>query len=185
MKLDSIDVKILKLLLEDSRVSHKRIAELLKLSRPTVKSRIEKLVEKGVIEKFTIKLGKEAIKENIILFIRTSSVNEKLFEMEEIIEIYRVTGEKAFLLKAVVGSIKEAGKLADKLKELSGDITVEIALENLKSEEEEPAIKAEYTCDYCGSTSYEPIVFKHRNVEHYFCCPVCLKNFRRAIREKG
>jgi len=183
LRLDSTDIRILKLLEDDSRISHKRIAELLNLSRPTVKSRIGKLINNGIIKRFTVQIGKEALKENITLFIMASSLNKKILEIDEIVEIYRVTGEKPLLMKAVVGGMKEAVELADKLSEFSGDIVVEIALENLKSEEAEPVLKAEYTCDYCGSTTNTPIIFKHHNVERYFCCPVCLKNYRRAVRE--
>jgi len=184
LKVDSQEAKILNLLKENSRMSQKEIAETLGLSRPTVKSKMERLVEEGVIDKFTVKLGREVVEENIILFVNTSSVNKEVLAREEVVEAYRVSGRESYLLKAVVRNMEEARRLTQRLEELCGEANVEISLENLKREEESPLLKAEYACEYCGSTTREPRVFKLRNVEHYFCCPICLKNYRRALKAR-
>jgi len=59
VQLDDLDREILRLLKEDARMTISEIAE--KLGRPesTVHFRIKKLQEKGVIERYTIVLGRE------------------------------------------------------------------------------------------------------------------------------
>lgn len=55
--LSPLDRKLLHLLEEDARRSYTELAGLLDVSRMTVKNRIDRLLEKGVIETFTIKLA--------------------------------------------------------------------------------------------------------------------------------
>ena len=59
--LDDKDKRILEMLLEDSRRPYHEIAEdpKVKLSESTVRKRVIKLQDEGVIEKFTIKICRE------------------------------------------------------------------------------------------------------------------------------
>ena len=52
-----MDRKLIRLLEEDSRRSYTELAALLGVSRMTVKNRVDRLVDRGVIETFTIKLA--------------------------------------------------------------------------------------------------------------------------------
>ncbi|WP_428696390.1 Lrp/AsnC family transcriptional regulator [Stappia sp.] len=52
-----LDRELIRLLSEDARRSNTELAGLLKVSRTTVQNRIARLVDLGVIERFTIKLG--------------------------------------------------------------------------------------------------------------------------------
>ncbi len=182
MKLDTIDVKIIKLLRQDSKISTKKLAQILNLSRPTVKNRISRLIESGIIERFTVKINRKALVEGVHLFIKTSRITPELLSLEEVLKVYKVTGEMRYLLIARAKNMEEASRIIQEIEDIAGEIQVEIAIDVLKSSEPEPVLKADYTCEYCGSPTSEPLVFKYRNVEYFFCCPVCLKNFRRAIK---
>ncbi|WP_297498728.1 Lrp/AsnC family transcriptional regulator [Thermococcus sp.] len=57
IQLDDLDRAILRLLKEDARLTISEIAERLKRPESTVHFRIKKLLEKGVIERYTIILG--------------------------------------------------------------------------------------------------------------------------------
>ncbi|MCK5047407.1 MAG: winged helix-turn-helix domain-containing protein, partial [Candidatus Heimdallarchaeota archaeon] len=48
--IDKIDKKIIDLLMEDSRVTNVQIAQKIKRSESTVRQRMSKLVEKGIIK---------------------------------------------------------------------------------------------------------------------------------------
>ncbi|MBS1263873.1 MAG: putative HTH-type transcriptional regulator [Methanonatronarchaeales archaeon] len=61
MELDRTDIQILRALAEDGRISYREIAEMTGVTPPTVKSRIDSLVEEGVIEGFTVVLDEEAL----------------------------------------------------------------------------------------------------------------------------
>lgn len=55
--LSPMDRKLIRLLEEDSRRSYTELAAMLGVSRMTVKNRVDRLVDRGVIETFTIKLA--------------------------------------------------------------------------------------------------------------------------------
>ncbi len=55
--MDSLDQKLLTLLKHDGREAVSNLAQILNVSRATVRARIEKLQNTGVIEGFTIQLG--------------------------------------------------------------------------------------------------------------------------------
>ena len=70
LRLDAIDVKILRLLQEDARMPVAEIAKLLRLSRPTVKARIDKLKESGVISRFTVEISRDALEKPVVVLLR-------------------------------------------------------------------------------------------------------------------
>ena len=53
--MDIMDEEIIKILKRDSRESYVNIAEMLKTSEGTIRSRVKKLYESGIITQFTIK----------------------------------------------------------------------------------------------------------------------------------
>ena len=69
MKLDNKDQRIIDILKQDSREPIREIAKKTKIRPSTVHQRIQKLVENGIIEKFTIKLNNKAVGENFIIFM--------------------------------------------------------------------------------------------------------------------
>ena len=68
MELDLKDHQIIGLLKADSRLSVRDIAKATGIRPSTVHERIKKLVKKGIIERFTLKLNNKAIGENFIVF---------------------------------------------------------------------------------------------------------------------
>jgi len=67
-KLDEIDQKILNLLSENSRMSYVEIGKKVNLSRVAVKSRIDTLEEKGVIEQYSIIINPQKIGRTVSAF---------------------------------------------------------------------------------------------------------------------
>ena len=60
-QLDDKDTQILELLIEDARASTKSIADRLNMPRVTVHDRIKRLQDRGVIDKFTVKISHEKL----------------------------------------------------------------------------------------------------------------------------
>jgi DNA-binding Lrp family transcriptional regulator len=90
-----VDKQILKLLEEDSRISYKRISEIINLSQPAVKERILKLVERDVITKFTIETTENKKNLSAFLHIKTSKCNDlekQLNDAVEVVRLYRMSG---------------------------------------------------------------------------------------------
>ena len=56
-ELGDLERRLIALLRQDSRRTYSELAGLLQVSRPTVTERIERLVERGIIRRFTIELA--------------------------------------------------------------------------------------------------------------------------------
>jgi len=182
IKLDDLDLKIIYLLREDSRLRISDIAKALDLSRPTVYSRIKRLEESGVIKGYTIKLDKkiEYGANLVILLIRTKDIS-KILDNESIVEIYRLTSNRYFII-ANINSVADI-----KTIEEAGDVEIIETMPVLEFiEGKKPLrIKVRFKCDYCGKEILEePLVYYHKGKVYFFCCKTCLREFKKLIKEE-
>jgi len=98
--LDEIDIKIIGLLQEDSRLSFNRIAKELGISVGTAYNRIRGLEEKGVLKGYTaiidpVKVGYQL---TAIILIQADgkhllNVESEIARMNNVISVYDITGE--------------------------------------------------------------------------------------------
>src|SRR5215831_19789452 len=70
MTLDSIDLKILGLLLRDGRISHTAIGKQTDLSGPSVYARVQRLEREGIIKGYTALLAPEKAGRGLAAFVR-------------------------------------------------------------------------------------------------------------------
>jgi len=120
--MDEIDISILNLLQNDSRISVSDLSKKLNLSRPSISERMLKLQEQGIIEEFTARISLKAVGRNVLLFIELSSLKDapemfenKIAEEPDILECHRVTGRSDYIIKAAVGDIEGMTHLINKL----------------------------------------------------------------------
>ena len=123
--LDDKDKRILEMLLEDSRRAYKEVAEdpIVNLSESTVRKRVIKLQQEGVIEKFTIKICREderCIYAFLTLFPKTQTETKELLREAQILpqceEVYFLAGECGVLIKVNVPEIIELDALIESFK---------------------------------------------------------------------
>ncbi|MFX0152847.1 MAG: Lrp/AsnC family transcriptional regulator [Candidatus Hodarchaeota archaeon] len=123
--LDDKDKRILEMLLEDSRRPYHEIAEDSKvnLSESTVRKRVIKLQEEGVIEKFTIKICREderCIIAFLTLIPKTQAETKELLREAQILpqceEVYFLAGECGVLIKVNVPEIVELDALIESFR---------------------------------------------------------------------
>ena len=125
------DEIIIKKLKEDASKPIARIAKEIKMPRTTVSERIKKLVEKGVIKKFTISLDYEKIGKPVTAFVLVSflpnpkisqrELAKRIARMESVHEVYIISGEWDLLLKVRGKDTEEIGKLIlDKIRGIEG-----------------------------------------------------------------
>jgi len=178
MKLDALDLKLIYLLMDNSRLSVSELAERLGVSRPTVKSRLEKLEKEGAILKYTIKLNPRLVRgHNVVALIVETEEPQRMEEFQEIIEINRFTSRK-YLIKIAIESMEELRNVI----EGAGFEVIEIMpiLESIERANP-PNVKVPFKCDYCGKEILdEPIVYKYHNRVYFFCCSTCLREFKRT-----
>ncbi len=103
---DKTDVKILKVITEDSRLSYRKIAKKIGVATLTVISRMKKMEESGVIKGYSAlidhkKLGLEL---TAIIEVKTtkghSVLHKKFLELENVYGIWGVTGKNDVMILA-------------------------------------------------------------------------------------
>lgn len=138
--MDKTDRKLLQILHENSRISIVELSQKINLSRPSVKERINKLVEKGIITNFTIQISMEQIKESITFFTELSQVSIPVDKTLNLLknnpyvnEVYIVSGEVNYLVKATVTNTTEMKDLLAKWMQFSkvkSSVVLETAIDN-------------------------------------------------------
>ena len=127
-KPDSLDIKILQELNEDSRRSVRELGRVLGESPSTIYNRIRKLEERKTIKRFTISIDYDRIGYNTTVFasVRLSGAKEKyhtiavkVAEIQGVHEVHVIGGEYNLLVKIRARSTEEAGKIVlGKIREL-------------------------------------------------------------------
>ncbi len=119
-ELDEIDKRILSILKENSRISFSELARQFGLSDVAMRKRVEKLVEKGVIKRFTCDIDYSKVGKPISAFIfvktradRTEEVLNAIGKMSDIEYVYQVMGEFDIIVKVNVSSISSLKELSD------------------------------------------------------------------------
>ncbi len=114
-KLDKIDLKILKILQENSKITNLDLSKKIGLSPAPTLERVKKLEQSGIIESYHSMVNPQSIGLNVKTFVQVSlawqkenALNnflEKIKEIEEIVECYIITGEADFLMKIICKDI--------------------------------------------------------------------------------
>lgn len=136
MKMDEIDKKILQLLQHNSRISIKEMSKQISLSEPSVKTRMDRLIENGVIEKFTIQINEAKLGLTIPYIIKISDIQVTIHELVEVLknypnitEAHAVTGGENYIVKGRAQDITEIDRLLNQLMPY-GTINTSIILES-------------------------------------------------------
>lgn len=143
--MDSIDTKIIQLLKQNGRMTSSDMSKHTHLSIPAVAERVRKLEDRGVIERFTVKLNREEMGQSLLAFIfvileRTEDISvfrEQIIQVPEVLECHHLAGEYDYLLKVAVEGTKGLEVfISNSLKAIKGVAKTNtiIALSTLKEE---------------------------------------------------
>ena len=109
--LDELDQKIIRLLIENARISYSDIGEETGISRVAVKARIQALEKRGVIKEYTTIINPQKISGAVSCYFEIETKPEYLAQMTDILykndtvtQIYRVTGRDRLHVHAVASS---------------------------------------------------------------------------------
>lgn len=124
--LDDIDKAIIDLLLRDSRTSLRTIGAQVGLSAPTVRDRILRLEDVGIIEGFSIRLNARALGFSLEAILRVEplpgmlrAVEKALQQMPEIVDCSVVTGEDCFVARLLLREVGELDRLLGPLHDMA------------------------------------------------------------------
>ena len=116
--LDALDQKIVRLLIENARISYSDIGQEVGISRVAVTARIQALEQRGIIEEYTTIINPQKISGAVSCYFEIETlpdtlaeVTETLKENEAITQVYRVTGKNKLHVHAVAASSEEMEKL--------------------------------------------------------------------------
>lgn len=147
VKIDDIDREILRMLQDNSRVAFKRIAEKVGVSEATIFVRVKNLRKKGVIKRFTVIVSPELLGKSLTAFVlinsepkKLESVLETLSDMDDVYEVYDVTGTYYVIAKIRTENKESLAKIIDRIGMIDGVTRTETAIV-LKSVKEETRIK--------------------------------------------
>ena len=192
VELDNLDVRILTHLLDNSRKSFHEIAKNCLTSVPTVKSRVERLMELGIIRKFTldVDISKLNISEAIILInAKPHAVNqiaEELLRLEEVTELYVTSDSEVAIISRISGNLHSLLTIQDRI-DLTGVNNIRvIPVKNAFRKATVPLASSNITitCAYCDKKVTEGAVRKKiDDRDYYFCCKTCQGAFEEKYRK--
>lgn len=115
VKIDAIDVQLLEMLQDDSKINIKAVAAQLNMTKTPIYERINRYEREGVIDKYVAVINREKVKKSMVIFCSVSLESQKLPEIEkfseaiksipEVIECYLMGGANDFLLKVAVADL--------------------------------------------------------------------------------
>lgn len=116
-RLDETDLQILRLLQENSKITNAMLAERVGISPPTMLERVKKLEAHGVIRGYVALLDPEPLGKGVIAIVHISlrehtaktlaTMKTRLSELDEVLSCWYCAGDEDFILKVVVGDMRE------------------------------------------------------------------------------
>ena len=143
-RIDDLDLKILSELSKDASISVPRLSKKININSSVVYIRIKRLLNRGLIKKFTIVINDEALGFSVRSLtginmdskLRDNVLNE-LFKIPEVREIAEVTGRFDILVTMTARSLDEIHQLiSEKVGHVEGVQKTETFIEMRKTARE-------------------------------------------------
>ena len=100
--MDDLDRRILSILRRDSRAPYTEIADRVGTSEGTVRNRVERLIDDGIIERFTVATHtgnvKAMVEVSVAVDVDTTAVSGRLAEWDEVDFVWQVSGEEDIVM---------------------------------------------------------------------------------------
>lgn len=189
VELDNLDIKILTHLRDNSRKSYQEIAKSCLTSVPTIKSRVDRLLELGVISKFTIDIdnSKLGITEAILLVNAkpgaVSRITEELQGLDEVKELYVTSDSDAAIVSRVAGDMQRILAIQDRINLTDVNNIHIVSVKNaFRRDSTIPLTSSSITltCAYCErKVTGDAVRKKFDDRDYFFCCTTCQGEFEK------
>lgn len=180
--LDEVDLKILQFLARKPEASLTEISQSLSVSRPTVRRRLAKMRESGVLRGFRLVVDEEKLG-GVKVALLLSSKNpredsERLLQLEPVEEVFVLEGNPNLLCLATIFEVSSMRRLLEAAMELDPNATMKVVVEHHRFDKTLEKLVAggvlRLTCETCGQPIRgEPFTYSYNGSKHFFCCPVC------------
>jgi Lrp/AsnC family leucine-responsive transcriptional regulator len=182
--LDETDREILRLLLADGRQPLSEIAETVGLSAPAVSDRVDRLIELGVIEQFTIELDRSRLREGQSLLLRIdcepgtgTQIQEELGALDTIEHVF-LTADDVVVCTALTPHAEIGSLLRNSI---SLDAVQDYEVKLLAESDWHPGVgeaELDVECVECGNTvTREGEQERIDGQLYHFCCNSCRESF--------
>lgn len=138
LMVDTVDLKIIAQLELNSRASYVEIGKQIGLSPSSVRERIQKLEDAGVIRGYKLQLNNKELGFGLEVFIlfklfsgKLQLFCEQLKDFPEINEVFRITGPQNIIMKVVLVDQLHLQQFIDRLL-VYGEPTTNLILSDLK-----------------------------------------------------
>ena len=125
--IDMLDLKIIQVLNRDARRPFNAIAEELAVSDATVRKRVRRMLDEGVIQRFNVVLDYHKLGRIIKAFIGLSvqppklkGIVDHLFENPDVQVLYRTTGEVDLFVEVIFKDMEELNSFLETELNLDG-----------------------------------------------------------------
>ncbi|MDP4086470.1 MAG: Lrp/AsnC family transcriptional regulator [Bacillota bacterium] len=133
LTIDEVDKRIISILHENGRTSYTEIGKQLNLSRVAIQSRINHLIDVGVIERFTAVINPVKVGIHVSAFFNVEvepqfieKVAEELMEESAVTSLYHMTGPSKLHMHGIFANNQEMEQfLTKKLYPLKGVVSVD------------------------------------------------------------
>lgn len=119
-ELDSINIKILRELEKDPRLTMSALGRRIGMSSPAVTERVRRLEGANIIQGYCLQLSPRALGLSIAAYIRIRpnpgylpKIIELAQEIPEVVECHRITGEDCLIVKVYIPSMDQLSSVVD------------------------------------------------------------------------
>lgn len=141
--MDNIDIKILRLLQKNSRITASQIGSIINLSIPAVSDRLKKLDAAGVIDQYTTIVNAKKFNKTLTVIMFVSLESPKFIEKfvdvvqveDEILECHYLAGDFDYSLKIVTETTITLENILNRIKSVPGvqKTTTMVTLSTIKN----------------------------------------------------
>ena len=120
--MDDLDRRILDILRRDARTPYTEIAEQVGTSEGTVRNRVDRLLDDGIIKRFTVSTRTGNIKAMIELSVQvnvhTTEISETVAEWDQVDFVWQVSGEEDVVLVVDAADTGAVNRLITRAREM-------------------------------------------------------------------
>lgn len=125
--MDDLDVQLLRFLRRDARLPIASLASATRVSRATVKARIDRLVETGTIKAFTIEMGAELRSATVRAYVQVEvtgkladRVTQQLLRIAEVQTVHSTNGRWDLIVELEANDLPSFDDVLRKIRLIDG-----------------------------------------------------------------
>jgi len=130
--MDELDRQILTILRRDSRTPYTEIADRVGTSEGTVRNRVERLIDEGIIERFTVatRTGnvKAMVEIGVAVDVDTAEISERMADWTEVDFVWQVSGEEDVVVVADTTDTGALNEMITRARELDEVVSTKTRL---------------------------------------------------------